>query len=244
MTSYLGGLALLLVQVVRNGVTPPYQLRLILREIDVMGVSSLTVANLAALFTGMVLVLQTSYYLGKFGAKSYVGPVVALSVFRELGPVLTALLVGGKVGSGITAELGSMKATEQIDALRVIGANYIKRLVVPKVAAALVVFPLLTVIADVLGILGGMFIALSELRIDSVLYLNSITQWVVLHDLMSGLSKTVVFGLIISLIACHNGLGATGGTEGLGRATTATVVTASISVIVSDFFLTKLFFLL
>jgi phospholipid/cholesterol/gamma-HCH transport system permease protein len=160
---------------------------------------------------------------------------------RELGPVLTAILVGGKVASGITAELGSMKVTEQIDALRTLGVNYVKRLVVPRVLAALLVFPALTVLADAIGILGGMAIMYVERGADVYAYWNVTTYWVVPKDFLTGVGKAVFFGVIVTLIGCYNGLSTEGGTEGLGRATTDTVVHVTLSVIVSDFFLTKLF---
>ncbi|OGL21142.1 MAG: hypothetical protein A3G97_08400 [Candidatus Rokubacteria bacterium RIFCSPLOWO2_12_FULL_69_21] len=155
--------------------------------------------------------------------------------------MLTAILVGGKVASGITAELGSMKVTEQIDALRTLGVNYVKRLVVPRVLAALVVFPLLTVLTDVVGVLGGMVIMFVERGADMYAYWNTTTYWVVPKDFLTGVAKSVFFGAIVTLIGCYNGLSTEGGTEGLGRATTATVVHVTMGVIVSDFFLTKLF---
>src|SRR5437667_9551611 len=159
---WYGGLSLLGGRVLRNLALPPSYLQHVVREIELMGVRSLPVALTAAVFTGMVFALQSAVNMARFGAETYVGPLVALAIFRELGPVLTAILVGGKVASGITAELGSMKVTEQIDALRVLGVNYVKRLVVPRVLAALIVFPLLTVLADAVGILGGMAIMFVE----------------------------------------------------------------------------------
>jgi len=182
--------------------------------------------------------------MARFGAEAYVGPVAALAILRELGPVLTAILVGGKVASGITAELGSMKVTEQIDALRTLGVNYVKRLIVPRVLAALVVFPLLTVLADVLGVLGGMVIMYMERGADMYAYWNVTTYWVVPKDFLTGVAKSVFFGAIVTLIGCYNGLSTTGGTEGLGRATTATVVHVTMGVIISDFFLTKIMLML
>ena len=244
VAAYWGGLALLTWEVVRNAWLPRRYLPLVVAEIDGMGVRSLVVALTAALFTGMVLALQSAVNLSRFGADLYVGPVVALSILRELGPVLTAILVGGKVASGITAELGSMKVTEQIDALRAIGVNYVKRLIVPRVLAALLVFPLLTALADFIALVGGMLIAVFERRIDVYLYWNTIFYWVVIRDLLTGVGKSLVFGVIVTLIGCYNGLAMTGGTEGLGRATTATVVQVAMAVIISDFFLTKLFLLL
>ena len=238
---WYGGLGLLTKQVFRSLALPPKYFRLIIQEIEVMGVRSLGVAMIAAIFTGMVFTIQSAVNMSRFGAESYVGPVAALAILRELGPVLTAILVGGKVASGITAELGSMKVTEQIDALRTLGVNYIKRLVVPRVLAALVVFPLLTVLADAVGVLGGMLIMFLERGADIYAYWNIMTYWVVPKDFLTGVGKSVFFGVIVTLIGCYNGLSTEGGTEGLGRATTATVVHVTMGVIVSDFFITKLF---
>jgi phospholipid/cholesterol/gamma-HCH transport system permease protein len=173
-----------------------------------------------------------------------VGPVVALSILRELGPVLTAILVGGKVASGITAELGSMKVTEQIDALRALGVNYVKRLIVPRMLAAVIVFPLVTVLADFTGLVGGMVVAVFDREVDPYLYWNTIAYWVVIRDFLTGLVKSLFFGIIVTLVGCYNGLATEGGTEGLGRSTTATVVQVAMGVIVSDFFLTKLLLIL
>ena len=237
---WYGGLALLAVRVGRNLTLPPSYFWVVAREIDVIGIRSLVVALTAALFTGMVLALQSAVNMARFGAENYVGPVVALSILRELGPVLTAILVGGKVASGITAELGSMKVTEQIDALRALGVNYIKKLIVPRMMAALLVFPLVTILADAVGLFGGMLIVVFERDVDAYLYWNTIAYWVVLKDFLTGIAKSVVFGAVVTLIGCHNGLATSGGTEGLGRATTATVVQVAMGVIISDFFLTKL----
>jgi phospholipid/cholesterol/gamma-HCH transport system permease protein len=237
---WYGGVGLLTAQVFRSLALPPKYFRLIVNEIEVMGVRSLGVALTAAVFTGMVFAIQSAVNMARFGAEAYVGPLAALAILRELGPVLTAILVGGKVASGVTAELGSMRVTEQIDALRTLGVNYIKRLIVPRVLAALVVFPLLTVLADVLGVLGGMVIMYFERGADMYQYWNVTTYWVVPRDFLMGIAKAFFFGAIVTLIGCYNGLSTTGGTEGLGRATTATVVHVTMGVIVSDFFLTKL----
>jgi phospholipid/cholesterol/gamma-HCH transport system permease protein len=243
-TMWYGGLGLLAGQVARNLALPPKYVRLVLLEADVMGTRSLGVALTAAIFTGMVFALQSAVNMARFGAESYVGPLVALAIFRELGPVLTAILVGGKVASGITAELGSMKVTEQIDALRSLGVNYIKRLIVPRVLAAVVVFPLLTALANVLGVLGGMVIMYLERGADMYAYWNLTTYWVVPKDFLTGVGKGMFFGALVTLIGCYNGLATTGGTEGLGRATTDTVVHVTMGVIISDFFLTKLLLIL
>ena len=241
---WYGGIGLLTAQVLRSMALPPKYLRLIVIEIEVMGVRSLGVALTASIFTGMVFALQSAVNMARFGAENYVGPLAALAILRELGPVLTAILVGGKVASGITAELGSMRVTEQIDALRTLGVNYIKRLIVPRVIAALLVFPLLTIMADVLGVLGGMTIMYFERGTDMWAYWNTTTYWVVPRDFLMGVAKSFFFGGIVTLIGCYNGLNTTGGTEGLGRATTATVVHCTMGVIVSDFFLTKLMLML
>ncbi len=237
----LGGLSQLTYDTVCCAFTPPFNPRELIRQVDHIGVKSISIAGVAAAFTGLVLALQTAYGLSRFGAKAYVGIIVSLSMVRELGPVLTALLVGGRVGSGITAELGSMKVTEQIDAMRAMGANPVKKLVVPRVLSTMLVLPLLTVMADILGILGGMVISRYEFQVDYHFYYNTVTRNLTLADIVSGLGKTVVFGFIIAIVGCYKGLTTVGGTEGLGRATTATVVTSAIAVIISDFFLTKFF---
>src|SRR5437667_734525 len=177
---WYGGLSILAASVVRNLALPPAYLQHVVHEIEVMGVRSLGVALVAAVFTGMVFALQSAINMARFGAEAYVGPVSALAILRELGPVLTAILVGGKVASGITAELGSMKVTEQIDALRALGVNYIKRLIVPRLLAAVVVFPLITVLADGVGLIGGMLVAVFDRDVDFYVYWNTIAYWVVL----------------------------------------------------------------
>src|SRR5881397_724309 len=209
---WYGGLSILAASVVRNLALPPAYLQHVVHEIEVMGVRSLGVALVAAVFTGMVFALQSAINMARFGAENYVGPISALAILRELGPVLTAILVGGKVASGITAELGSMKVTEQIDALRTLGVNFIKRLIVPRVLAALLVFPLLTIMADCLGVLGGMVIMYLERRTDMWAYWNTTTYWVVPRDFMMGVAKSFFFGGIVALIGCYNGLSTSGGT--------------------------------
>jgi len=241
---WYGGVGLLTAQVLRSLALPPKYFRLIVLEIETMGVRSLGVALTASVFTGMVFALQSAVNMARFGAENYVGPISALAILRELGPVLTAILVGGKVASGITAELGSMKVTEQIDALRALGVNYVKRLIVPRLLAALLVFPLVTILADFVGLLGGMIVSVFDRDVDPYLYWNTIAYWVVIRDFLTGLLKSIVFGFLVTLIGCYNGLATEGGTEGLGRATTDTVVEVAMAVIISDFFLTKLLIIL
>jgi len=218
--------------------------REVVRQIEIIGIRSLTIVVLTALFTGMVLALQTGIALARFGAKPYVGSVIGLSLARELGPVLTALMVGGRVGAGITAEIGSMQVTEQVDAIRSMGADPIQKLVLPRVVAATLALPLLTVFANLLGVIGGLAIANAQFHISPSFYLETIFYAVTLEDVLSGLSKTFVFGWIIAMVACFHGLETAGGTVGVGRATTRTVVTASVAVLISDFFLTQLMLVL
>ncbi len=237
----LGSFALLAGATFRAARRPRFPWLETLRQIEAIGVKSSTIVLITALFTGMVLALQTGIALERFGAKLYVGSVVGLSLARELGPVLTALMVGGRVGAGITAEIGAMQVTEQIDALRSMGADPIQKLVLPRVLAASLSLPLLTILADVLGVLGGMVIAVNQFGIGAHFYLSTITSTVTMEDMLSGVSKTVVFGWIIAMVGCHTALATTGGTVGVGRATTRAVVVASITVLISDFFLTKAF---
>ncbi|KKO17947.1 MAG: ABC transporter permease [Candidatus Brocadia sp.] len=223
---------------------PPFNLKLVLREIDNFGAGSLFLVDLIALFTGMVMALQTIYGLRMYGAEIYVGSVVSLSLVRELGPVMASIMVGARVGSGIAAEIGAMQVTEQIDAMRALGASPVKKLVSPKILAGMITLPLLTVTADIVGIFGGMIVALYELEIDRTFYIDSVLTTITISDLLSGIGKTVIFGVLVSVIGCYFGLRTTGGTTGVGRSTTVTVVTISILILISDFFLTKLFLIL
>src|SRR5262245_7850242 len=238
---YVGGLAELVVQTFSGFFTRPFYSAELLRQMDELGVKSVSITGITALFTGMVLALQSAYSLEAFGGKVFIGRVVALSLVRELGPVLTALMVGGRVGSGITAEIGSMTVTEQVDALRSMAISPIRRLVVPRIVAVVLMMPVLTAIADGLGILGGLAIAVLELRMTFQDYFTSILQQLSISDICSGLGKTLFFGFEVAAIGCYNGLQVEGGAAAVGRATTRTVVLASISILVSDFFLTKLF---
>jgi phospholipid/cholesterol/gamma-HCH transport system permease protein len=241
----LGEKLLMVPSVARCVLSRPWEVRLILREMDHLGVQSLSITVLTAVFTGLVLALQTSYSLRSFGAQIFIGDIVSLSMTRELGPVLTALMVGGRVGSGMTAEIGSMAVTEQVDAIRALGADPIRKLVWPKVTAMLVMLPALTVLAIFVGIfLGGMVIAVVELRQPIDYYYNNVIGALLVRDLVTGVGKSFFFALIISIIGCHNGLTATAGATGVGRATTNTVVMSSVAILIADFFLTKTFLLI
>ncbi len=237
----VGELGILTAQFFARLVTPPVHFRDIITQIRELGVRSLAIANLTAVFAGMVMAVQFGYSMERFGAKDFVGTVVSLSILRELGPVLTALLVGGRVGAGITAELGSMRVTEQIDAIRILGADPIRRLIVPRVVALTICLPLLTILADVIGVFGGMIVAVGEFGITPILYYRSVMDTILIGDFTGGIGKSVFFGFFIALIACHQGFNTSGGTEGVGQATTRTVVLTSITVLIMDFFLTKFF---
>ena len=236
-----GGLWLLGVRALKAIASRPVEPQLWLREMEQIGVRSLGVAAITTVFTGMVLALQTAYSLPALGVKFYIGTVVSKSLTRELGPVLIGLVVGGRIASGMTAELGSMKVTEQIDALRSMAADPVKKLVAPKLVAALVMLPALTVVGDLLGIAGGGLIAVYQLHLTPGFYVNDVLTALTLDDMFSGLGKSVFFAYFVTVIGCYNGLNASGGADGVGRATTNTVVMAAIMVLVSDFFLTKLF---
>jgi len=206
-------------------------------------VRSSAIVTLTALFTGMVLALQTVVSLTRFGAKPYTGSFVGLAFVLELGPVLTALMVSGRVGAGITAELGSMAVTEQVDAIRAMGADPIQRLVLPRVLSLTLGLPMLTMLAYILGISGGALIA-GQYGITANFYLQTVINVVTIPDVFESLAKTLVFGWMIATIGCFLGLRTSGGTVGVGQATTTAVVTASIGVLVSDFFLTKFLMLI
>lgn len=237
---HLGGLGLMAVALARES-RRRWDGGEVLRQMDSLGVQSISVTNLTALFTGLVLALQTAYTLANFGGKLMIGRAVVLSLSRELGPTLTALMVAARCGAGITAELGTMAVTEQVDAIRALGTSPIRKLVLPRVVAVTAMLPVLTLIAVFHGVLGGLLIAAFEIKVGATFYLSTTLQALGVNDLMHGLCKTPFFGFEIALIACYNGLNATGGADGVGRATTTTVVLASITVLITDFFLTKLF---
>jgi phospholipid/cholesterol/gamma-HCH transport system permease protein len=223
----------------RGLVTPPMYRYDIIEQLDAVGAKSLTVVLLTGFFTGAVLALQSGLTLDQFGARPLVGRLVSASMIKELGPVLTGLMLTGRVGSGIAAELGSMVVTDQIFALRALGTDPVRKLVVPRMFAGIVMAPVLTVIADFVGILGGWMIARYQLQVATGLYWSSILQALYMQDVWMGLIKPFVLGFAIVTIACHVGLRTTGGTQGVGRATTMAVVAGSVAVIAVDFFVTR-----
>jgi phospholipid/cholesterol/gamma-HCH transport system permease protein len=210
------------------------------QQMDVIGVSSLVIIALTGFFTGGVLALQTSKSLKSFGAVNLTGKLVALSLIRELGPVLTALMISGRVGSGIASQLGSMVVTEQIDAMRALGTDPTKKLVTPRMVACTTMLPLLTVMADLFGLIGGWIVSFYTLQLNTNLYWTTALRSVEYIDAIEGLVKPFFFGFIIGMIGCYFGLGTKGGTRGVGRSTTQAVVFASVLVIVTDFFLSKI----
>ena len=224
----------------RAAFTRPYYVRDIVEQFDVIGVGSMTVVLLTGMFTGMVLALQSGLTLDQFGARSMVGRLVSASMVKELGPVLTALMVAGRVGSGIAAELGSMMVTDQIAALRALGTDPIRKLVLPRVLAGLIMVPFLTCISVAVGLFGAWLITISQLKVASSVYWNSVVMGLYIQDVWMGIIKPFFLGFVIVTIGCHVGLRTRGGTQGVGRSTTNAVVAGSVAVLVVNFLVTKL----
>jgi phospholipid/cholesterol/gamma-HCH transport system permease protein len=229
---------------VANTFSPPIYRHDIIEQFDLLGVGSLTVVVLTGLFTGAALASQSGLTLDQFGARPVVGRLVSASMVKELGPVLAALMLTSRIGSGIAAELGSMMVTEQISALRALGTDPIRKLVVPRVLAGLFMAPVLTIVSDFVGIFGGWIVARFQLQVSSALYWSSVTDALYMQDIYQGIIKPFVFGFMIVTIACHVGLRTSGGTEGVGRATTVSVVAGAVAVIAADFFVTQILVLL
>ena len=223
---------------------PPWDLRAWVQQMERVGVRSLAVTYVTTLFTGMVLALQTAYSLPQIGVKYYIGTVVGKSLVRELGPVLVALVVGGRIGAGMTAELGTMKVSEQIDALRSLAVDPVRRLVLPRVLATMLMLPALTLLGDAVGILGGLVVGVTVLDLPAGFYVSDVLGSLSIEDLWQSIGKAFVFGYFIAIVACRNGLQVQGGADGVGRATTRTVVMGAMFILVSDFFLTQIFHLM
>jgi phospholipid/cholesterol/gamma-HCH transport system permease protein len=236
----LGGVSSLTARAFTSGFQRPFERAELAKQIVQIGLRSMTIVLLTAVFSSMVITVQFALQLARFGAKAWVGSVVGVTLARELGPVMTALMVGGRVGAGIAAELGSMAVTEQIDALMALGADPIKKLVVPRVLAAMLVLPLMTAMAVVLGVIGGAVVASIDSELSFAHFYNAAWHAIRMADFLSGLSKTVFFGFNIAIVACYLGLRTRGGTEGVGRTTTQTVVVTSVITLIGDFVLTKL----
>jgi phospholipid/cholesterol/gamma-HCH transport system permease protein len=231
---------LLQIATLRGCVTRPFYVHDVVEQFEQIGIGSLTVVLLTGFFTGAVLALQTGITLDQFGARPFVGRLISASMIKELGPVLTGLMLAGRVGSGIAAELGSMVVTDQINALRALGTDPVRKLVVPRVLAGFFMAPVLTVVANTVGIIGGWLIAVFQLRVASSLYWSSVIEGLYLEDAWMGLIKPFTLGFAIVTIGCHVGLRTKGGTQGVGRATTNAVVASSVAVIAVDFFVTRL----
>ncbi len=238
---YLGGITDLIIRTFHAILRYPLDFNALMDQMRQIGNRSLTIVSLIAIFTGMVFALQFSVGLARFGLKVYTGQVIGIAIVRELGPVLTSLMVAARVGSGIAAELGSMVVTEQVLAVEAMGANPVAKLVVPRALACLIATPILAVISCVLGVLGGMVITIIESGVSMRFYMDQIWRSVQMEDFISGIGKTFFFGFFVAMISCYQGLLTEGGTEGVGRSTTRAVVYASIFIFISDFFLTKLF---
>jgi phospholipid/cholesterol/gamma-HCH transport system permease protein len=220
-------------------VSPPIYRHDIVEQFDAIGVGSLMVVLLTGLFTGAALAMQTGITLDQFGARPVVGRLVSASMVKELGPVLTGLMLTGRVGSGIAAELGSMVVTDQINALRALGTDPTRKLVVPRMLAGFFMAPVLTIVSDFVGVLGGWIIARYQLQVASGLYWSSVTKGLYMQDVWMGIIKPFVLGFVIVTIACHVGLRTSGGTQGVGKSTTIAVVVGSVAVIAVDFFVTQ-----
>jgi len=241
LVDQMGEVALLTARTARALTKRPYEIRAIFYQMESLGVQSTAIVATTSVFIGMVMTIQFAFGLQRFGGIEYIPRVIVLSFLRELGPTLTAIIVGGRIGSGMAAEVGAMNVTEQVDAVRALGADPHKKLVLPRVVAAILVMPILSLFSLFLGTLGAMLVCSFEYNIPAQFFLRSSLQVVQMSDLFSGLGKTPVFGYIIAIVGCHFGLRTTGGTEGVGRSTTRTVVVVSIAILIADFMLTKLF---
>ena len=238
----MGNVLLLLWTTITWLFRPPFRVRVTLKQMERVGIDSLPVILITAMFTGLVLALQSYTGFKRFNAESMVGSVVALSMTRELGPVLTGLIVAGRVGSSMAAELGTMKVTEQIDALYTLATDPVNYLIVPRFIAGLIMLPLLTIICDITGMFGGYFISVNVLGANPVVYFIKSFQYLELNDIYTGLTKACVFGMIIALIGCYQGFYAKGGAEGVGKATTRAVVVSSMLILIFDYIITAFFF--
>lgn len=235
-----GAVTTMTIGAVRAGFRRPFEGQAILKQIEALGVASVGIVTVTSVFIGMVMAVQFAFGLRKFGGMEYTGRVVALSFARELAPTLTAVIVGGRIGSGMAAEVGAMSVTEQIDAIRALGADPLKKLVWPRLVAGVLVMPVLAAFALVLGFGGAMLISDLEFNIPATFFLRTALSVVTLADFFSGMLKTPFFGAIIALVGCHFGMTTRGGTAGVGNSTTRTVVVVSIAILIADFFLTKL----
>ena len=241
-TTELGSVLLLAFSAMRLLIFPPFEIKNIFKQMLEIGIRSLPVVLITAVFTGMVFALQTYTGFKRFGAESLVGSVVALSMTRELGPVLTSLIVAGRAGAAMAAELGTMRVTEQIDALETLATNPVKYLIVPRFVSGVTMLPALTIISDLIGILGGYVITVGLFGTSSVVYWKRTWDYLEMNDVYSGLIKACFFGASIAIISCSKGFYTSGGAEGVGKATTGAVVLSSMTILISDYFLSAWLF--
>ncbi len=239
---YLGDIALFTAKVLYHAVYPPFYFRQFFKELYKIGFLSLPVVGLTAIFTGMVLALQSYTGFARFSAENSIATVVILSITRELGPVLGGLMVAGRVGAAMAAEIGTMRVTEQIDALVTLSTNPFKYLIAPKVVASVISLPFLVLCADVIGVLGGYLISVHKLKFNGAIYLEQTFKYLEAQDVNSGLIKAAVFGFIIALFGCYQGYKSRGGAQGVGFATTNAVVSASITILIANYILTAILF--
>ncbi len=240
LVEQVGEVTELTLRTFRALVRRPLELSSTFQQLDALGVRSMGIVAVTSIFVGMVMTIQFAFSLQRFGALEYIPRVVVLSFCRELAPTLTAVFVGGRIGSGMAAELGAMNVTEQVDAIRALGADPAKKLVLPRVLAAIIVMPLVSIYALAMGTLGAIFICAVQFDIKPSLFLSSSLEATRLGDFFSGIAKTPFFGFLIAIIGCHYGLRTRGGTEGVGLSTTKTVVAVSIAILIADLLLTKL----
>jgi phospholipid/cholesterol/gamma-HCH transport system permease protein len=237
-----GRLTLFAVNAVSHCLRPPLYPRLIFRQMVEIGYYSLPVVGLTAIFTGMVLALQSYTGFARFSAESAIPNVVIVSITRELGPVLAGLMVAGRVGAAMAAEIGTMRVTEQIDALDTLATNPFKYLIAPRLIAGLTMLPLLVLVADIIGVFGGYVVSIYKLGFNPATYLKNTLDFMETQDVVSGLVKAAVFGFLITLMGCYHGYRSRGGAQGVGAATTNAVVSASILILCFNYFITELFF--
>lgn len=240
----VGDVAILSGQTAKALFKRPFEGDATMAQLESLGVKSMGIVTVTSVFIGMVMTIQFAFGLRRFGGLEYIPRVVVLSFCRELAPTLTAVIVGGRIGSGMAAEVGAMNVTEQVDAIRALGADPAKKLVLPRVLAAIIVMPLLSVYALALGVVGAVLVCWLQFDIAPRFFINSSLEATRIADFLSGVAKTPFFGFIIAIVGCHFGVKTTGGTEGVGQSTTRTVVAISISILIADFVLTKLFMII
>jgi phospholipid/cholesterol/gamma-HCH transport system permease protein len=242
LLALIGAVTSFAAQAIAQGCRPPYYRQQILRQMMDIGYYSLPVVGLTAIFTGMVLALQSYTGFARFSAESAIPQVVVVSLTRELGPVLAGLMVAGRVGAAMAAEIGTMRVTEQIDALTTLSTNPFRYLVAPRLLAAMVTLPLLVLVADLIGILGGYLVAVYKLDFNDLTYLKNTLDYLQVQDVLSGVVKAAVFGFLIALMGCYHGYHSRGGAQGVGAATTSAVVSASVLILTFNYFITEAFF--